>query len=93
VLAHRRAHAAASLSTILLIEFCGPTSKKGRKQWKRKSGYHKRSFVETVFMRLKPIFPDRLKSRTEERQKVESTIRCMALNRMTKLGMPKSYAA
>lgn len=66
--------------------------KLGRKRWKQKSGYHKRSLVECAFFRLKTIFRDRLKSRTEERQKVEAEIRCMALNRMTKLGMPQSYA-
>jgi hypothetical protein len=66
--------------------------KLGRKKLKEVSGYHKRSLVETAFFRLKTIFRDRLKSRTEERQKVEAEIRCMALNRMTKLGMPQSYA-
>ena len=66
--------------------------KHGRAKWKKICGYHKRSLVETAFMRLKTIFSDRLKSRTEERQKVEAEIRCMALNRMTKLGMPHSYA-
>ena len=64
--------------------------KLGRKQWKRKSTYHKRSLVECAFFRLKTIFSDKLRSRTEERQKIEATIRCVALNRMTKLGMPKS---
>ena len=66
--------------------------KLGRKQWKRKSGYHTRSLVETAFFRLKTIFSDKLKSRTVERQKTEATLRCLALNRMTKLGMPHSYA-
>jgi transposase len=66
--------------------------RKGRKQWKRESTYHRRSLVETAFFRLKTIFSDKLRSRTEERQKVEAKIRCLALNRMTKLGMPKSVA-
>lgn len=67
-------------------------SKLGRKQWKRKSGYHERSLVECAFFRMKTIFSYKLRSRTVERQKIEATIRGMALNRMTKLGMPKSYA-
>jgi Transposase DDE domain len=66
--------------------------KLGPKQWKRKSSYHKRSLVECAFFRLKTIFSDKLRSRTEERQKIEATIRCVALNRMTKLGMPTSVA-
>lgn len=66
--------------------------KLGRKQWKRKSTYHQRSLVECAFFRLKTVFSDKLRSRTEERQKIEATIRCVALNRMTKLGMPKSVA-
>lgn len=65
--------------------------KLGRKQWKRKNGYHKRSLVECAFFRLKTIFSDKLKARTAERQQIEATIRCLALNRMTKIGMPHSY--
>jgi hypothetical protein len=64
----------------------------GRKQWKVKSGYHRRSLVECAFFRLKTIFSDKLKSRLVETQKIEATMRCLALNRMTKLGMPQSYA-
>ena len=64
----------------------------GRKGWKRESTYHQRSLVETAFFRLKTIFSDRLRSRTIERQTAEAEIRCLAMNRMTKLGMPESYA-
>jgi Transposase DDE domain len=66
--------------------------RQGRPKWKRKSGYHKRSLVETAFFRLKTIFSDKLRSRTVERQKTEAGLRCLALNRMTGLGMPQSYA-
>lgn len=66
--------------------------KLGRTKWKQKSSYHKRSVVETAFFRLKTIFSDKLKSRAEERQKIEAKVRCLALNRMTALGMPQSYA-
>lgn len=61
-------------------------------KWKEKARYHRRSLVETAMMRLKTIFSDRLKSRTLDRQEVEARIRCAALNRMTTLGMPQSYA-
>jgi hypothetical protein len=67
--------------------------KRGRKQWKRRSGYHRRSLVETAFFRLKTLFSDRLHSRRVETQTAEAMIRCAAMNRMTKLGMPDSYAA
>lgn len=66
--------------------------KLGRKRWKVVSTYHRRSLVETAFFRLKTLFSDKLRSRTEERQKIEATVRCVALNRMTKLGMPRSVA-
>ena len=64
---------------------------KGRTQWKRESAYHQRSLVETAFFRLKTLFSDRLRSRRAERQKTEARVRCLAMNRMTSLGMPDSY--
>ena len=64
----------------------------GRKGWKRRCGYHRRSLVETAFFRLKTIFSERLRSRRNDTQAVEARIRCVALNRMTSLGMPDSYA-
>ena len=66
--------------------------KVGLEKWKQTVGYHRRSLVETAMMRLKSIFSQKLKSRTFERQEVEARIRCVALNRMSKLGMPHSYA-
>lgn len=62
----------------------------GRAAWKVESGYHRRSLAETGFFRLKTIFGERLSSRTEEGRAVEGRIRCAALNRMTRLGMPDS---
>ncbi len=64
---------------------------KGRKEWKRESTYHRRSLGETAFFRLKTIFSDRLRSRRDDTQSTEATVRCMAINRMTSLGMPESY--
>jgi hypothetical protein len=64
----------------------------GRAGWKREVGYHRRSLVETTFFRLKTLFGDRLTARTIKRQQTEAAIRCLALNRMTRLGMPDSYA-
>ena len=66
--------------------------KRGVKAWKKKSGYHRRSLVETAFFRLKTIFAERLRSREAQRQVTEVMLRCAAMNRMTELGMPESYA-
>lgn len=66
--------------------------KRGRRKWKQESGYHTRSLVECAFFRLKTIFSEKLKSRTAERQQIEAELRCLALNRMTALGMPQSCA-
>jgi transposase len=64
----------------------------GRKEWKKESTYHRRSLVETAFFRLKTLFSDRLRSRRIDTQTTEARIRCVAMNRMTSLGMPESYA-
>jgi IS5 family transposase len=64
----------------------------GRKQWKKESGYHRRSLVETCMMRLKMLFGDKLNARNAKAQKHQALLRCHALNRMTHLGMPRSYA-
>jgi hypothetical protein len=63
----------------------------GPKAWKQVSGYHRRSLAETAVFRFKTIFGDRLSAREEQRQKTEARIKCAALNRMTRLGMPESY--
>jgi transposase len=64
--------------------------KLGRKRWKSKSTYHQRSLVETAFFRLKIIFSDKLRARRMDTQSAEARIRCLALNRMSKLVMPRS---
>jgi len=65
--------------------------KDGRKEWKRNSGYHQRSLVETTMFRLKTIFSDDLSARLLETQTTQALVRCAALNQMTHLGMPQSY--
>jgi len=66
--------------------------KRGAEAWKKQAGYHRRSLVETAIFRLKALFTDKLRSREIERQRREVMVRCAALNRMTSLGMPESYA-
>jgi hypothetical protein len=67
--------------------------KKGRKKWKKESGYHKRSLAETAMFRFKTAFGDRLMARSEANQVTEARIMASALNRMFALGMPESYKA
>lgn len=65
--------------------------KYGRKPWKRRSGYHKRSLVENFFFRYKTIFGEHLKSRIMQNQKTEATINASILNQMLRIGAPQSY--
>lgn len=63
----------------------------GREGWKAECGYHRRSLAETAMFRLKTSFGDRLSARKTRRQQTEGMIRCLALNRMVRLGMPDSH--
>jgi hypothetical protein len=63
----------------------------GRKAWKVESGYHRRSLAETAMFRLKTIFGPQLTARSLANQQTEAAIRCRALNRITRAGMPVSY--
>jgi len=63
----------------------------GRAEWKRESGYHRRSLAETMMFRFKTIFGDTCSRRTFDNQAAELLLACAALNRMTHLGMPDSY--
>lgn len=68
-------------------------SEVGRAQWKQESEYYQQSLAETTMSRLKTIFSGRLTARGFEAQACEMLVWCAALNRMTQLGMPDSYAA
>ncbi len=63
----------------------------GRAEWKRESGYHRRSLAETGVFRFKTIFGERVGARSFDGQAAQALVRCAALNRMTHLGMPQSY--
>ena len=64
----------------------------GRAEWKRESGYHRRSLSETAMFRFKVIFSNTCSRRTFDNQVAELLLACAALNPMTHLGMPDSYA-
>ena len=55
----------------------------GRIGWQRRSGYGRRSLVETAMYRYKTIIGRRLHARTLPNQKAEAKIACTVLNRMT----------
>lgn len=60
-----------------------------RKLWKRLKGYHKRSLGETAMYRIKQLTGSNLRSREWDRQQVEAHIKCLAINKMTRIGMPR----
>src|ERR1700740_1044644 len=62
----------------------------GRMAWRRRSGYNRRSLVETAMFRYKAIIGRKLQARTLSNQKTEAKIGCDVLNRMAGLGMPGS---
>ena len=64
----------------------------GKEEWKKESGYHKRSLVETQMYRWKQILGPKLRARKFENQVVEAKIKANILNQLTALGMPKTQA-
>ena len=63
---------------------------KGRMGWQKATGYGRRSLGETAMSRYKTIIGRGLRARTLPAQKTEARVGCVALNRMTRLGMPVS---
>jgi hypothetical protein len=63
----------------------------GRACWKRQSGYHRRSLVETAMARFKQLFGPSLSARQLASQTTEVRLRARVLNQMTALGMPETY--
>jgi len=61
-----------------------------RKLWKMLKGYHRRSLAETAMFRFKQLFGNNLRSRCFRNQQAEVYARSLALNTMTRLGMPQS---
>jgi hypothetical protein len=63
----------------------------GRRLWKRWSGYHSRSLVETAMSHPKRL-GERLAAHDPARQVAEVQIRCAILNTTNRLGMPDTVA-
>lgn len=64
----------------------------GQKEWRKHSGYHKRSLAETSMFRLKRTFGAGLKSKKRANQDVEVRIRVELLNLFTSYGLPQYEA-
>jgi hypothetical protein len=65
--------------------------KHSAKQWKEQHDYHRRSLNEVVMFRYKTIFGGELDARIIENQKTEAKLKCLILNKYTRVGMPNSY--
>lgn len=74
-------------NAVLEIHGLGGTDE-ARKCWKILKGYHIRSLVETSMYRIKQLTGDKLRSRKWEKQSVEAQVKCLVVNKMTRLGMP-----
>jgi hypothetical protein len=61
----------------------------GRRLWKICSGYHERSLAETAMFRVKKMLGGGLKARSMGAQKTEAICKCLVINKMNKLGMPR----
>jgi len=67
------------------------TQRLGRSIWKKWSGYHRRSLVETK-MRCFKLLGERVMARDFDRQVAELQVRAAILNRFTHLGTPRTVA-
>jgi Transposase DDE domain len=70
-------------------EILHATHRLGRTIWRRWSGYHRRSLVETK-MRCFKLLGERVMARDFDRQVAELQIRAAILNRFTALGTPQT---
>jgi len=70
-----------------------PDKEEELRAWKKENNYHRRSLVETNMSRLNSIFGDQMSARTPENQFTDLAIRCRIINKMNKLGLPKSVVS
>lgn len=74
---------------IARIRYLG-NNEDARKQWKRESGYYKRSLAETTMYRFKTAFSDKLQHRSFRSQIAEVHIKIAILNTFTNIGIPRN---
>ncbi len=61
-----------------------------RKLWKQETHYHRRSLAETAMYRYKTIFGQAVRSRRFDNQTKELCLNIVAMNTMTRCGIPSS---
>ena len=64
---------------------------RGRRRWKKTSGYHGQARVENAFFRYKSIIGDSLRACSPAGRGTEVDLACNILNQMTGRGRPMSY--
>jgi hypothetical protein len=60
-------------------------------EWKRETGYHRRSLSETAMYRYKQLLSPKLALRHYNAQVGEVLANVKAMNKVIRLGMPVSY--
>ena len=60
-----------------------------KSRWKREFNYHQRGIVENTFSRWKTVFGENIRSKNDQAQQVEVTLKSFILNKMTDIGMPE----
>ena len=65
---------------------------RGRRRWKKTSGYHGQARVENAFFRYTSIIGDSLRACSPAGRGPEVVLACNVLNQMTELGRPESYS-
>ena len=68
----------------------GAIGRQGRREWKKRSGYHQQGRAENSFYRYKRILGGDLLAIDFDAQQREAQIGCNVLNRMMGLGAPSS---
>lgn len=81
---------AGNAATSRRDEHIATIEKHGRRGWQKRTGYGRRSLVETAMFRYKAVIGRSLHARTLPNQRTEAKIGGKVLNRMTSLGMPVS---
>lgn len=62
----------------------------GRYPWRVKSGATRQAIAENAMYRFKALFGGSLSARRFDNQRTEGLVKCVALNRMTALGVPRT---
>jgi hypothetical protein len=61
-------------------------TEQGEAEWKRTSGYHRRSLAETAMFRIKALFSEKLKNRGFAAQQAEAYLRVGGVKQNDRLG-------